>query len=137
MTGRLGRVRSRAWIWLFSSSESTTAVARRVHVEADDVLDLLGEGRIVRALEAATRCGWRRWASQMRWTDRREIPTACARVRPVQWVTSPAVRSRLGSTWATVFGGVRRFAGRTGLVAQEAINTFFGVALLPASDDGD
>ncbi len=73
----------------------------------------------------------------MRWTDRRDIPTACARVRPgsVGDFTggSEQVREHLGDG----VGGVRRFAGRTGLVAQEAINTFFGVALLPASDDGD
>lgn len=31
-------------------------------------------------------------------------------------------------------GGVRRLAGRTGFIAQEALDAFFGVALLPAPD---
>src|SRR5512132_3813093 len=51
-SGRPGWVRSSAWIRLFSSIESTTACGR-VHVQADDVLDLLGEGRVVGALEGA------------------------------------------------------------------------------------
>ncbi len=69
-------------------------------------------------LKLRTRCGWRRWASQMRWTDRREIPTACARARPVQWVTSPGgSEAGEGEHLGDGVGGVRRLAGRTGLVA--------------------
>ncbi len=33
-------------------------------------------------------------------------------------------------------GGVRWFAGRTGLVAQQSLDAFFGVALLPAPNGG-
>jgi hypothetical protein len=42
-------VRSRAWIWLFSSSESTKAW--RIDIEPDHVGQLVDEVRIVRELE--------------------------------------------------------------------------------------
>ena len=43
-SGRPGWVRSSAWICDFSSTDSTTAWAGGCDVEADDVVQLLGEG---------------------------------------------------------------------------------------------
>ena len=53
LSGRPGWVRSSAWIWLFSSMETHHRVRGRVHVEADDVIELGGEVGIVGSLEGA------------------------------------------------------------------------------------
>ena len=45
-------MRSRAWIWLFSSKEKTHGVVRRVHVDAHHVVELLDKAGIARKLEA-------------------------------------------------------------------------------------
>lgn len=63
-------------------------------------------------LKVRTRCGCRRWASQIRYTDRSEMPTCSATARPAQCVTSP--------------GGSE----------QEALDALVGKALLPAPDRG-
>ena len=60
----------------------------RVDVQADDVLELGGELGSVERLKVRMRCGWRSWAAQMRWTERKETPV-WAIPRPVQWVASP------------------------------------------------
>src|SRR5206468_6757565 len=61
----------------------------RLDVEADDILELLGELRVVRQFEHsdAVRREW--WASRMRCTERKLTPAAFASIRPVQWVASP------------------------------------------------
>jgi hypothetical protein len=86
--GSPGWVRSRAWIWLFSSTERTS-VGRRVDIKADHVSELLGELRVVRQLELRMRCGASWWASRMHCTDRKLTPAAFASILPVQWVASP------------------------------------------------
>src|SRR6516162_8068845 len=53
--GRPGWVRSRAWIWLFSSMDRTTR--RRIDVEADDVAQLVDEFRIGGELELTDAVG--------------------------------------------------------------------------------
>src|SRR5436305_8767806 len=50
LIGSPGWVRSSAWIWLFSSIDSTTAWA---DVEPDDISQLGGKAGIARALEGA------------------------------------------------------------------------------------
>ena len=52
LSGSPGWVRSSAWIWLFSSSDSTRR-RRRVNVEPNDVGELGGKAEIPRALEGA------------------------------------------------------------------------------------
>ena len=110
-------------------------VAWRVHVEADDVLDLLGEGRIVRALEAA---------DAMR-LEAMGIPDALdgAQGDPDglrQGAAGPVgdltgwLGAGQGEHLGDGVGGVRRLAGRAGLVAQQTLDAFLGVALLPAPD---
>jgi len=50
-----------------------------------------------------SRCGWRRWAAQMRCTARRLMPTALAIARPVQWVTAAGGSEQVSAkTFATV-----------------------------------
>src|SRR4249919_973884 len=58
LSGKPGWVRSSAWIWLFSSTENTSAPrlrrgrpVGRIEVEADNVLHLLGEPLVVRQFE--------------------------------------------------------------------------------------
>src|ERR1700682_2576998 len=77
-------------------------VSWRVHVETDDVLDLLGEFRSLERLKVRSRCGCRRLASHRRWTARSEMPTALAMARPVQCVVSPGGSEQVNaSTFAT------------------------------------
>ena len=57
-------------------------------------------------LKVRMRWGWRRWVSQMRCTARKEMPTALATARPVQWVVSPGGSEQVSaSTLAMVAGG--------------------------------
>jgi hypothetical protein len=49
--GTPGWVRSRAWIWLFSSTERATAWGGRIDMETDHIPELVGELRIVRQFE--------------------------------------------------------------------------------------
>src|ERR1700756_3203793 len=64
-------------------------VGGRIDVETDHVPEFLSELRIVRKLDALTRCGTSLWASRMRCTDLKLIPTVLASIRPVHWVVSP------------------------------------------------
>src|ERR1700746_2574384 len=51
--GRPGWVRSRAWIWLFSSRLQHDGVGGSIDIETDHLLELVGEFGIVGALERA------------------------------------------------------------------------------------
>lgn len=62
----------------------------RIDIEADDVLEFLGELRVVRQLERTD--AMRRELvgfEDLRCTERRLTPAAFASIRPVQWVVSP------------------------------------------------
>lgn len=107
----------------------------RVHVGADDILDLLGEGWIVRALEAA---------DPMR-LEAMGVPDALDGAQGdhdglCQGAAGPVgdLSGRFGAGQGQHLGdgvgGVRRLAGRAGLVAQQTLDAFLGVALLPAPD---
>jgi len=81
---------------------------RRVHVEADDVFDLLGESRIIGPLEGADAM----WLKAVRFPDaldcaqRQADRLILAIARPVQWVASPDGSPWVNaSTWATVAVG--------------------------------
>src|SRR6185312_12395823 len=50
--GRPGWLRSSAWIWLFSSTDSTSALAGGLRVKADDIDQLGGEVGVARQFEA-------------------------------------------------------------------------------------
>src|SRR6202035_3397383 len=62
---------------------------RRVHAEAADVFDLLGESWVIGPLEGPDAMRLEAVCLQMRWTVRSDRPTALAMARPVQWVASP------------------------------------------------
>ena len=97
------------------------AVGRRVDVQPDDLAQLLGERRIVRALEgpetvrlevvlgpAAGSQGRppRSPRSAARCTELREMPACLAIARPVQWVASPGGSAQvIATTRATVSAG--------------------------------
>jgi hypothetical protein len=56
-----------------------------------------------------------------------------ATARPVQWVISPGGSEQVNTrTLAIVAGDSGRLPGGTGLVAQQTVDAFFAVALLPA-----
>ena len=131
---RQARLRGRA-PGFGSSSIETTTVLGRVHVEADDVLDLLGELRIVGALEGANAAAAAD-APRQRCTARRPTPTALAMARPVQC----GVAGRFGAGQVHNLGddlGRKRSAARLARpVAQQAFDTLLGVSRLPAPDRG-
>jgi hypothetical protein len=103
----------------------------------DDVLDLLGEGGVVRALEAAHPVRLQAMLLPDPLDGAQRDPD-----RVSQGATSPMgdLSRRLGTAerknLSDSAGGMGCLAGRAGLVAQEAIHTLLGVALLPAPDGG-
>ena len=135
--GSPGWVRSSAWIWLFSSIESTIAWSGRVDVEADHVPDLVREGRIARQLELS------------------EAVRSEAVSPPDLLYRGNGARDRLGHRPAGPMGGLvrrrlerqgddprdgvaihRRLSRRPGLVAQQPMDAFLHEALLPAPHAG-
>src|SRR5262245_44399432 len=84
---RLGAVR--AWIWLFSSTERTTAWAGGLMYRPTMSLSFAANFGSFDSLNVRMRCGASWWASRMRCTDRKLTPATFASIRPVQCVASP------------------------------------------------
>ena len=86
-------------------------------------------------LKLRTRCGWSWCASQMRCTERSEMPAALAigAAGPVRrFVRRLAAGQRHHARHG--LGRDRRLAGLARLVAQQAVDALLGEALLPAPD---
>ena len=84
--GRPGSVRSRAWIWLFSSTQRTSAFVRRIEKKSDHVFNLRGEVLVARDLERLDKMRLQPCARQIRWTllwnaGRDTAPAPMGRVR--------------------------------------------------------
>ena len=63
-------------------------------------------------LKLRSRCGCSRWVSQMRRTERRLMPLACAIARPVQGVAWPRGAEQVSaSTFAMVAAGTGALPG--------------------------
>ena len=130
-------MRSSAWIWLFSSIDSTTAWAGRIDVEPDDVADLGGEVRVVRELEGADAVR----LEPVRAPDALDVGEADAgrlghgAPRPVGRLAG-RLGERQGDDPLAHLGPERRDARRAGLVAQKALDALCREALLPAPDGG-
>ena len=113
-------------------------VRGRVHVEADDVLDLLGEIGIVGALEGAEAMR----LQPMRLPQALDgaqamMPTALAMARPVQWVASPGGSEQVSSsTFATTLAESGALPGLRVLSRSKAVDALLAVAQLPAPDRG-
>src|SRR4051794_5267806 len=102
LSGRPGWVRSSAWIWLFSSIDRTTAWAGGC-IEADDVLDLFGEGGIFGTLEGAPAVGLQLVSPPDALDGSERQVHRLAMARPVQWVVSSGGSAFVrASTLATV-----------------------------------
>ena len=110
-------------------------VGRRVHVEADDVLDLLGEGGVVGALEGS---------QSMRLQPVR-LPDALDRPQREAHGSGHGASGPMGRLSRRLGAGQRQHLGdgrqrhgsrarRPGLVVQEPVHAFLGVAPLPAPD---
>src|SRR5215207_8186674 len=83
----------------------------------------------VERLKVRRRCGWRRWAPHIRCTARKLVPTALAMAQPHRVDLSrsgPEARP----PWLPA-GAACRVAAT---LAQEAVNAFFAIAPLPATD---
>ena len=98
LIGSPGWVRSRAWIWLFSSIDSTTAwaggsthgsgrwPARGQAPSPTMSVSLAAKLGSRERLKLRSRCGCNWCARQMRYTEPSEMPMALAIARPVHWV---------------------------------------------------
>ena len=86
-------------------------VSGRIDIEPDNVLEFGGELRMFDSLNCRTRCGWRPWLRQMRWTELTLMPAVFAIIAPVQWVASPGgsvmVNATTRSTTAPSSGWTR------------------------------
>ena len=80
-------MRSSAWIWLFDGDDD--GVLGRVHVEANDVLDLVDELRIGGALERAQAVGLQSMRFPQTLNGAQAHAHGFGMARPVQCVTSP------------------------------------------------
>src|SRR5215831_6938349 len=85
------RLHRQAWLGAVERLDLALLVDRedngmggRIDVEADNVLELVGNFGSFDSLNVRTRCGASWWASRMRCTDRKLILTALASIRPIQ-----------------------------------------------------
>ena len=108
-------------------------VSRRVHVEADDILDLLGEGRVVRALEGAQamRLQMMRVPDALDGAQRDADRRGDGASGPMRHLAR-RLGAGEGEDLGNGAGRVRRRAGRPRLVAQEPIDALLAETLLPA-----
>src|SRR5918996_1802345 len=105
-------VRSSAWIWLFSSIDSTTAWAGGSTYSPTMSSTLVAKLGSVESLKVRTWWGRRPCVRQIRWTELTLSPLAAAIAGAVQWVTPPggdscSVRLTTPSTTALGTGGMR------------------------------
>src|SRR5918995_198318 len=93
----MGWVRSRAWIWLFSSTHSTTAPSGGLRYSPTTSEIFRSSSGSVENLKVSVRWGFKPWARQTRvtvtWDTRRRRPSR----REDQWVTP--------SFWGAPAGG--------------------------------
>ena len=106
-------------------------VLGRVHVKADDVLDLLDEIGIVGALERAQAMGLRSMRFPQALNGAQADATALAMARPVQCVASPGGSEQVSCRSGDDLQGQRRATGLARFVAQQAVDALFGIAHLP------
>ena len=107
----------------------------RVHVEADDVFDLLRELGIVGAFECAQamRLETMRVPQALDGAQRNADGLGHGAARPMGGFVR-RFRARQRQHFRDDLGGERRAAGLARLVAQKALHPFLAVALLPAPD---
>ena len=109
----------------------------RIDIEADDLGELLGEGRVVRQLEAAPAM----WTEAVRLPDRlhrrgRNADRLRHRAnRPVGCFVRRRFLRQADDLGDALWRD-RRLAGRTGFVAKQTIDPFVHEALLPAPNAG-
>jgi hypothetical protein len=129
-----GAVRSSAWIWDFSSTQSMTAPAGGSRYRAHRSVTLASSSGSVENLNVWTRCGARSWSAQIRATVMRLTLRWPARVRVDQCVI-PRSAGRAGQGDGDDLGpaSIVDDAGsaRAGLVVQPA-QTVAGIAATPA-----
>lgn len=114
----------------------TTAWAGR-RLEANDILDFGGEIGIILAFEGADAVRLEVVGIPDTLDGAQGQTGRFGIARPVQCVASPGGSAPVMATIsAGAFGGHRHFAGFTGLVAQQVIDAFLGIALLPTPNCG-
>src|SRR6266568_871799 len=101
--GRLGWVRSNAWICDFSSAHSTTALSGGLRYNPTTSTSFSSNRLSLDSLNVSTRCGCRPRPAQMRCTVAEEIPVALAIVRQLQWVCPSGSLCNVRSTTCAIF----------------------------------
>ncbi len=111
-------------------------VARRRHVKPDHVVELGGEARIGRALEGANAVGLEtvRAPDPLHRGQRQATHGRHGATGPVRGFTGRLARERALQHGLHLVLRCRGLAGRSRLVAQQAIQALLGEALLPAPD---
>ena len=108
-------------------------VSRRIHVKANDVLDLLGEFGIVGAFERAQAVGLKTMSRpQALDGSKRNVERLGHRAAGPMGGLSGRFRTGQLQHFRDGLCGQRRLAGFARLVMQEPINTLLAVSLLPA-----
>src|SRR5215471_9194386 len=99
LRGRPGCVRSSAWIWLFSSTDSTTALFGGLRESPTDVNDFSANSGSFDSLKERIKCDLSPCSFHTRCTVVFPTPSSAASMRALQWVAfagfSSAVRHDL------------------------------------------
>src|ERR1041385_1564324 len=111
LIGSPGCVRSSAWIWLFSSAQSTIACSGGLRYSPTIASSFSANSGSLLTLKVRDKCGFRPCLCQMRRTLFSLSPAASAIVRVLQWVAltgfSCVVLRTTSCTLAGVIVGVR------------------------------
>src|SRR5258707_1003395 len=117
LSGRVCWVRSRAWIWDFSSMHSTTAWSGGFRYRPTTSMSFSSNRLSLEILNVLTRCGWMPRADQIRCTVAGLTACALAMLRHDQWVSpggfSCKVARTIASTFSALTDGLRPRPGRT------------------------
>jgi len=131
LIGNPGWVRSSAWIWLFSSIDSTTACAGG---STKPTMSLSLAAKLDRASVEGAQPMRLQFVHPPECAAPKpsQTPVALAIARPVQWVAWCGGSVQVSATTPPWFPPQSRLAGLAGLVAQQTFNPALGKALLPA-----
>src|SRR5215467_8374689 len=111
--GSTGRDRSSAWIWLFSSTHSTTAFSGGLWYSPTTSMTFSTNSGSVDSLKVSLKCGFRPKSRQMRPMVDFDSPHLLAIKARDQWVASVGASSSVATTTASTWSMVI-VAGRPG-----------------------
>ena len=105
LIGSPGCVRSSAWIWLFSSTHSTSACCGGLRYSPTTSVSFSRKRASRDSLKVSLRCGFRLWLRQMVLTVDLPTPWLRAIIRQLQCVIPLGLLRSVASTIASIFAG--------------------------------